>query len=167
MIITSPSASYVAEGIKPVKIMLETEDVRAVRGGTGYTKCVGNYAASNRAGDRALAKGYSQVLWLDGVHRKYIEEVGAMNVMFKIKGTVVTPSLENGSILGGITRKSCPEDLRHWGIPAEERLLSVDELMGAAANGDLEEAFGTGTAAVISPIHRQRLQDRTGSAEAL
>lgn len=152
MIILSPSASYFAEGIKPVKIMLETEDVRAVRGGTGYTKCGGNYAASNRAGDRALEKGYSQVLWLDGVHRKYIEEVGAMNVMFKIKGTVVTPSLENGSILAGITRKSCLEVLRHWGIPAEERLLSVDELISAAESGDLEEAFGTGTAAVISPI---------------
>ena len=151
-IITSPSASYFAEGIKPVKIMLETEDVRAVRGGTGYTKCGGNYAASNRAGDRALAKGYSQVLWLDGVHRKYIEEVGAMNVMFKIDGTVVTPSLENGSILGGITRKSCLEVLRGWGVPAEERLLSVDELIGAAESGKLEEAFGTGTAAVISPI---------------
>lgn len=152
VIILSPSASYFAEGIKPVKIMLETEDVRAVRGGTGYTKCGGNYAASNRAGDRAMEKGYSQVLWLDGVHRKYIEEVGAMNVMFKIRGTVVTPSLENGSILSGITRKSCLEVLRHWGVPAEERLLSVDELMTAAEDGGLEEAFGTGTAAVISPI---------------
>lgn len=152
MVILSPSASYFAEGIKPVKIMLETEDVRAVRGGTGYTKCGGNYAASNRAGDRALARGYSQVLWLDGVERKYIEEVGAMNVMFKIKGTVVTPSLQNGSILGGITRKSCLELLKHWGIPAEERLISVDELIGAAESGELEEAFGTGTAAVISPI---------------
>ena len=152
VIILSPSASYFAEGIKPVKIMLETEDVRAVRGGTGYTKCGGNYAASNRAGDRAMAKGYSQVLWLDGVHRKYIEEVGAMNVMFKIDGTVVTPSLENGSILSGITRKSCLEVLKSWGIPAEERLLSVDELIGAAESGKLEEAFGTGTAAVISPV---------------
>ena len=100
----------------------------------------------------AMEKGYSQVLWLDGVHRKYIEEVGAMNVMFKIAGKVVTPSLENGSILSGITRKSCLEVLRHWGIPAEERLLSVDELIGAAESGELEEAFGTGTAAVISPI---------------
>ena len=151
IIILSPSASYFAEGIKPVKIMLETEDVRAVRGGTGYTKCGGNYAASNRAGDKALEKGYSQVLWLDGVERKYIEEVGAMNVMFKINGTVVTPAL-TGSILGGITRKSCLELLKHWGIPAEERLLSVDELIGAAESGKLEEAFGTGTAAVISPI---------------
>ena len=151
MIIASPSASYFAEGIKPVKIMLETEDVRAVRGGTGYTKCGGNYAASNRAGDRALEKGYSQVLWLDGVERKYVEEVGAMNVMFKINGTVVTPAL-TGSILGGITRKSCLELLKSWGIPAEERLLSVDELIGAAQSGKLEEAFGTGTAAVISPV---------------
>ena len=96
VIILSPSGSYYAEGLNPVKIMLETEDVRAVRGGTGYTKCGGNYAASNRAGDRAMEKGYSQVLWLDGVERKYVEEVGAMNVMFKIDGKVVTPALTAG-----------------------------------------------------------------------
>lgn len=151
MIILSPSASYFAEGLKPVKIMLETEDVRAVRGGTGYTKCGGNYAASNRAGDKAMEKGYSQVLWLDGVERKYIEEVGAMNIMFKINGVAVTPAL-NGSILGGITRKSCIEVLKSWDFPVEERLLSVDELIGAAQNGKLEEAFGIGTAAVIAPV---------------
>ena len=151
MIILSPSASYFAEGLKPVKIMLETEDVRAVRGGTGYTKCGGNYAASNRAGDKAMEKGYSQVLWLDGVERKYIEEVGAMNIMFKINGVAVTPAL-NGSILGGITRKSCIEVLKSWNYPVEERLLSVDELIGAAQNGKLEEAFGIGTAAVIAPV---------------
>ena len=159
IIIMSPSASYFAEGIKPVKIMLETQDVRAVRGGTGYTKCGGNYAASNRAGDRALEKGYSQVLWLDGVERKYVEEVGAMNVMFKINGTVVTPAL-TGSILGGITRKSCLELLKSWNIPAEERLLSVDELISAAQNGKLDEAFGTGTAAVISPIGELAYNDQ-------
>ncbi len=150
-IILSPSGSYYAEGLNPVKIMLETEDVRAVRGGTGYTKCGGNYAASNRAGDRAMEKGYSQVLWLDGVERKYVEEVGAMNVMFKIDGKVVTPAL-TGSILSGITRRSCIQMLKSWGMEVEERLISIDELVEAAQNGKLEEAWGTGTAAVISPI---------------
>ena len=151
VIILSPSGSYYAEGLNPVKIMLETEDVRAVRGGTGYTKCGGNYAASNRAGDRAMEKGYSQVLWLDGVERKYVEEVGAMNVMFKINGKVVTPAL-TGSILPGITRRSCIQMLKSWGVEVEERLVSIDELVEAAQNGKLEEAWGTGTAAVISPI---------------
>ena len=151
VIILSPSGSYYAEGLNPVKIMLETEDVRAVRGGTGYTKCGGNYAASNRAGDRAMEKGYSQVLWLDGVERKYVEEVGAMNVMFKIDGKVVTPML-TGSILSGITRRSCIQMLKSWGMEVEERLISIDELVEAAESGKLEEAWGTGTAAVISPI---------------
>ena len=152
VIIVSPSGSYYAEGLNPVSIMIEDEDVRAVRGGTGFTKCGGNYAASQRAGDRAMAKGYSQVLWLDGVERKYVEEVGAMNIMFKIDGVVVTPSIEEGSILGGITRKSILEYLRAEGIPCEERKISVDELMEAARTGKLEEAFGCGTAAVISPV---------------
>ena len=151
-IILSPVGSYFPDGLKPVRIMIETEDVRAVRGGTGYTKCGGNYAASNRAGDRAMEKGYAQVLWLDGVERKYVEEVGAMNVMFKIGGRVVTPSLADGSILPGITRKSCIEMMRSWGMAVEERKVGVDELTRAAEDGTLEEAWGTGTAAVISPI---------------
>ncbi len=151
IIIASPVGSYYKEGINPVKIMIESEDVRAVRGGTGYAKCGGNYAASNRAGERAEQKGYSQVLWLDGVERKYIEEVGAMNVMFKIDGEVVTPML-SGSILPGITRKSCLEVLRNEGYKVSERLLSVDELADALKNGKLEEAWGCGTAAVVSPI---------------
>ena len=151
VIIASPVGSYYKEGINPVKIMIEDEDVRAVRGGTGYAKCGGNYAASTRAGKRAEDKGYSQVLWLDGVERKYIEEVGAMNVMFKIDGTIVTPML-SGSILPGITRKSCIEVLKSKGFKVEERLLSIDELLTALENGKLEEAFGCGTAAVISPI---------------
>ena len=152
VIIVSPSGSYYAEGLNPVKIMIEDEDVRAVRGGTGFTKCGGNYAASQRAGDRAMAKGYSQVLWLDGVERKYVEEVGAMNIMFKIDGVVVTPSTAEGSILEGITRKSILELLRAKGIPCEERKISAEELMEAARTGRLEEAFGCGTAAVISPV---------------
>ena len=151
MIIASPSGSYYKEGLNPVSIMLESEDVRAVRGGTGYAKCGGNYAASNRAGDKAEKKGYSQVLWLDGVERKYIEEVGAMNVMFKIAGEIVTPAL-TGSILPGVTRKSCIEMLKRKGFRVSERLLSVDELRDAMENGTLEEAFGCGTAAVVSPI---------------
>ncbi len=151
IIIASPSGSYYPEGINPVKIMIETEDVRAVRGGTGYAKCGGNYAASTRAGHKAELQGYSQVLWLDGVERKYIEEVGAMNVMFKIDGKVVTPQLL-GSVLPGITRKSCIELLRDNGIEVEERQISADEVFTALKEGRLEEAWGTGTAAVVSPI---------------
>ena len=151
IIIASPVGSYYKEGINPVRIMIEDEDVRAVRGGTGYAKCGGNYAASNRAGKRAELKGYSQVLWLDGVERKYIEEVGAMNVMFKIGDEIVTPML-SGSILPGITRKSCIEVLKKEGYKVSERLLSIDELSKAMEEGTLKEAFGCGTAAVISPI---------------
>ena len=151
VIIASPVGSYYKEGINPVKIMIEDQDVRAVRGGTGYAKCGGNYAASNRAGKRAEEQGYSQVLWLDGVERKYIEEVGAMNVMFKIAGEIVTPML-TGSILPGITRKSCIEVLKNEGYTVHERLLSIDELKAAMENGTLEEAWGCGTAAVVSPI---------------
>ena len=158
MIIASPSGSYYEEGINPVKIMIETEDVRTVRGGTGYAKCGGNYAASTRAGDRASKKGYSQVLWLDGVERKYIEEVGAMNVMFKIDGEIVTPAL-TGSILPGITRMSCIEVLRSKGYKVSEKLLSVDELISALEEGRLEEAWGCGTAAVVSPIGRLMYKD--------
>ncbi len=151
VVICSPVGAYYAQGINPVKIAIESEDVRAVRGGTGYAKCGGNYAASMRAGQRAEQNGYTQVLWLDGVERKYIEEVGAMNVMFKVNGKIITPML-SGSILPGITRKSCIELLKGWGYEVEERLFSVDELFEAAENGTLEEAWGTGTAAVVSPI---------------
>ena len=153
MIIASPCGSYYKEGLNPVSIMIETDDVRAVRGGTGYIKCGGNYAASSRAGLKAEQLGYSQVLWLDGVDRKYIEEVGAMNVMFKIDGKVVTPALL-GSILPGVTRKSIIELLKDKGYEVEERRLSVDELIEAAENGKLEEMWGCGTAAVVSPVGR-------------
>ena len=151
VVIASPVGNYYSGGLSPVGIMIEDEDVRAVRGGTGYAKCGGNYAAAMRAGDRAEEKGYSQVLWLDGVERKYVEEVGSMNVMFMLGDKVVTPKL-TGSVLPGITRKSYIRLMESWGVPVEERLLSVDELLESAQNGNLKEAWGCGTAAVVSPI---------------
>ena len=151
IVIVCPVGAYYPEGLDPVKIYVEAQDVRAVRGGTGMAKTGGNYAASLRAGDRAEKQGYSQVLWLDGVQRKYIEEVGSMNVMFKIAGKIVTPDL-NGSVLPGITRRSCIQLLKDWGYEVEERRISAEELFEAAENGTLEEAWGTGTAAVVSPI---------------
>lgn len=151
MIILSPVGSYYAEGLNPVKIYVEDQYVRAVRGGTGYAKTGGNYAASIKAQIVAEQQGYSQVLWLDGVERKYIEEVGAMNVFFKIDGKIFTPKLL-GSVLPGITRKSSIELMKSWGLEVEERPIAVQEVIEAARAGKLEEAFGTGTAAVISPI---------------
>lgn len=151
IVILSPVGAYYPEGIDPVKIYIEDDYVRSVRGGTGFTKCAGNYAASLNAQVKAKKMNYTQVLWLDGVERKYIEEVGTMNVFFKIDGEIVTPALE-GSILSGITRKSSIDLLRSWGYTVNERRISIDELYAAAEKGKLEEAFGTGTAAVISPI---------------
>ena len=159
VIIASPVGNYYKEGINPVSIMIEDQDVRAVHGGTGYAKCGGNYAASNRAGERAEKKGFSQVLWLDGVERKYIEEVGSMNVMFKIDGKIITPKL-TGSVLPGITRRSCIQILKDWGYDVEERLISVDEIGQAMQDGKLEEAWGTGTAAVVSPIGILQYKDK-------
>lgn len=151
IVILSPSGAYYPEGINPVKIYVESQYVRAVKGGTGHTKTPGNYASSLKAQVEAKHNGYTQVLWLDGVEKKYVEEVGTMNVAFKINGEVVTPALE-GSILAGITRDSVLTLLRHWGVPVVERRITIQELYDAAAQGTLEEAFGTGTAAVISPI---------------
>lgn len=159
-VICSPVGSYYKEGINPVSIFVENEDVRTVKGATGYVKTGGNYAATLRAGERAESEGYSQVLWLDGVHRKYVEEVGSMNVLFKIKGETVTPPL-GGSILPGITRQSCLDLLRSWGEPVSERLITIEELFAAAENGDLEEAWGSGTAAVISPIGHMSWNGKT------
>ncbi len=150
-IILSPVDAYYPEGMAPVKILIETEDVRAVRGGTGEAKTGGNYAATLRAQDRAKREGYTQVLWLDGRERRFIEEVGTMNVFFQVDGTVITPSLE-GSILPGVTRSSAIALLSDWGIPVQERQITLEEIEAAIREGRLEEAFGTGTAAVISPI---------------
>lgn len=150
-VILSPVGAYYPNGLDPVKIYVEQKYVRAVKGGMGFTKTAGNYAASLKAQDEAEHIGYTQVLWLDGVERKYIEEVGTMNVFFVIGDEIVTPEL-SGSILSGITRMSSIELLRSWGYTVNERKISIDELYEAHANGTLKEAFGTGTAAVISPI---------------
>ena len=158
-IILSPSGSYFKNGLQPVPIMVETEDVRAVRGGTGEAKCGGNYAAANRAGDKAIEKGYSQVLWLDGVEQKYIEEVGAMNIFFVIDNEIVTPMLQ-GSILPGITRKSTIELCKSWGMKVSERRIDIQEIADAYDAGKLQEVFGTGTAAVISPVGHLKWNDK-------
>ena len=159
MIILSPVGAYYPEGLNPVKIYVETKYVRAVKGGMGFTKTGGNYAASLKAQDEASAAGYTQVLWLDGVERKYVEEVGTMNVFFVLDGEVVTPDLQ-GSILGGITRMSCLEILRSWGLNVSERRISIDEIAQAYDEGRLLEAFGSGTAAVISPIGELKWGDK-------
>ncbi len=158
MVILSPSGAYYESGLAPVGIWIEDEYVRAVRGGMGFAKTGGNYAASLAAQVKAHDDGYAQVLWLDGVERKYIEEVGSMNIFFKINGKVVTPML-NGSILPGITRNSVLTLCKDWGYEVEERKVSVDELIEAAHTGALEEVFGTGTAAVISPVGKLRYVD--------
>ncbi len=150
-IILSPVGAYYKEGFNPVKIWVTKDHVRAVRGGVGHVKTAGNYAASLYAGEEAHRKGFTQVLWLDGVELKYVEEVGSMNIFFVINGELITPML-NGSILSGITRDSVLQLARQWGMQAIERRISIDEVFEAHANGTLTEVFGSGTAAVISPV---------------
>ncbi|OAB41042.1 branched chain amino acid aminotransferase [Paenibacillus macquariensis subsp. defensor] len=151
LVILSPVGAYYSEGLEPVKINVESSYTRAVRGGLGTAKAAGNYAASIKAQTEAKDAGYSQVLWLDAIEKNYIEEVGSMNIFFKINGKVITPQL-NGSILAGVTRDSIMELLNNWGVPVEERQISIEEVYEASLNGTLEEVFGTGTAAVISPV---------------
>ena len=158
IIILSPVGAYYESGLDPVKIWIEDEYVRAVKGGIGEAKTGGNYVASLASQVKAHDEAYAQVLWLDGVHRKYIEEVGAMNIFFKINGTVVTPAL-NGSILPGVTRDSAIQLCKMWGIPVEERQISVDEVIKTAESGEMEECFGTGTAAVVSPVGELRFEN--------
>ena len=150
-IILSPVGAYYAEGLKPVSIYVEDAYVRAVRGGVGFTKCAGNYGASILAGEAAAQKGYSQVLWLDGVEQKYIEEVGSMNIMFAYGNKIVTPKL-NGSILPGITRDSILKVAAQLGYEVSEERLAIADVFADIKSGKLTEAFGTGTAAVISPV---------------
>jgi branched-chain amino acid aminotransferase len=150
-IILSPSGAYYAGGLEPIGIYVEDELVRAVRGGIGYTKAAANYAASLYAGMLAMEKGFAQVLWLDGVEQKYIEEVGSMNVMFAFGEKLVTPML-TGSILKGITRESIMRLAKDMGHPVEEKRIAIQEVFDGAKDGALTEAFGTGTAAVVSPV---------------
>lgn len=158
MIILSPSGRYYPQGLAPVNIYVEEEYVRAVKGGTGFAKTPGNYAASLIAQAKAYKTGYVQVLWLDGVHRRFIEEVGSMNVFFVIDGKLVTPAL-NGSILPGITRRTVLELAKRLGIESEEREIAIDELISMVKSGQVSEVFGAGTAAVISPVGELRYKD--------
>jgi branched-chain amino acid aminotransferase len=152
-VILAPVGPYYAEGINPVSILATDKYVRAVEGGLGAAKTAGNYAASLYAADDAKKQGYTQVLWLDGVHRKYLDEVGTMNIMVKLGDEIVTPPL-GGSILAGVTRDSILSLLRDWGLAVSERQVSIDEVFEAAESGRLAEMWGTGTAAVVSPVGR-------------
>jgi len=150
-LIASPVGAYYAEGMNPVKILATDKYVRAAPGGTGAAKAAGNYAASLRAAEEAQQQGYTQVLWLDGVHRRYLDEVGTMNIMLRIGDEVITPPL-GGAILAGVTRDSVLTLLRDWGVRVAERPIAIDEVIAAAHDGRLTEMWGTGTAAVISPV---------------
>ncbi|MDK9708696.1 MAG: branched-chain amino acid aminotransferase [Desulforhopalus sp.] len=158
-IILSPVGAYYPEGFNPVKIWVTTEYVRAVRGGVGQAKTAGNYAASLYASDLAKKEGYTQVLWLDGVELKYIEEVGTMNIFFCIGDELITPAL-NGSILAGVTRDSVIKLAKSWNVKVVERLISIHEVYEAHEKGLLKEVFGSGTAAVISPVGHIKFNGR-------
>ena len=150
-VILSPVGAYYPEGINPVKILVVDKYVRAVEGGVGSAKTGVNYAASLYAAEEAKHAGFTQVLWLDGRERKYIDEVGTMNIMMKIGDEIVTPPL-SGTILAGVTRDSALTLMRDWGLRVSERPVTIDEVAAAARKGTLEEVWGTGTAAVISPV---------------
>lgn len=159
LILLSPVGAYYGGGqLSPTKIYVEDEYVRAVRGGVGFAKAAGNYAASLIAQSRAEKLGYDQVLWLDGVEQAYIEEVGSMNIFFVINNKLVTPEL-NGSILPGITRKSILELAEHLGYGVEERRIGIQEVVDSAKDGSLTEVFGAGTAVVISPVGEIKYKD--------
>ena len=158
-IILSPVGAYYPEGFNPVKIWVTKDHVRAVRGGVGDSKAAGNYAASLYAGEKAHEAGYTQVLWLDGVELKYVEEVGSMNIFFVIDDEIITPAL-NGSILPGLTRDSVIKLAKHWGMKVTERRISINEVFDAHAGGSLKEIFGSGTAAVISPVGELKYDDK-------
>jgi len=159
IIMTSPVGSYYASGLKPVKILVSKKYVRATRGGLGTAKTAANYAASLYAGQEAKKLGFSQVLWLDGVEREYVDEVGAMNIFFVINDTLVTPTLEQGSILAGVTRDTVLKLAKQWDMKIEERKIKITEVFDRHRKGELTEVFGTGTAAVISPVGMLKLED--------
>lgn len=159
IIILSPVGAYYKEGFNPIKIYVTTEYVRACPGGTGEVKTGGNYAASLKAQELAHKKGYTQVLWLDAKERKYVEEVGSMNIFFYFENELVTPAL-TGSILPGITRDSVLKLAPKLGIPVKERKISIDEVIEGIENKRLKECFGTGTAAVITPVGEIGYKDK-------
>ncbi|MBI5325377.1 MAG: branched-chain amino acid aminotransferase [Ignavibacteriae bacterium] len=161
IIMTSPVSSYYPEGLNPVKIMVASEYVRTVRGGLGSSKTAANYAASLLASAKAKELGFSQVLWLDAVTRSFVDEVGAMNIMFVINDELVTPPLEQGTILAGVTRDTALVLAREWGMKVSERALGIEEIFEAHENGKLQEIFGTGTAAIISPVGLLAYKDKT------
>ncbi|MBW6486463.1 MAG: branched-chain amino acid aminotransferase [Syntrophobacterales bacterium] len=150
-IIMSPVGAYYAEGFSPTKIFVTEDYIRSAPGGIGNCKAAGNYAASLYAGEIAKKMGYTQVLWLDAIERKYVEEVGTSNIFFVIDNELITPPL-SGSILPGVTRNSVLQLAKSWGIKVSERRLSMDEIINAINNGKLQEAFASGTAAVVSPV---------------
>ena len=150
-IINCPVGAYYPEGFNPVKIFVTDKYVRAVAGGVGDVKTGGNYAASIMAAVEAQELGYTQVLWLDAIERRYIEEVGTMNIFFLIGDELITPPL-TGSILPGITRDSVLRLTKDWGFKVTEKRITIDDVLSANENGSLQEVFGTGTAAVISPV---------------
>jgi branched-chain amino acid aminotransferase len=150
-IITSPVGAYYSEGFNTVKLTTTSDYVRAVKGGTGEAKAAGNYGGSFLPAQKAQKDSFTQVLWLDAVEHKYVEEVGTMNIFFLIDGTLVTPKL-GGTVLPGITRRSVIALAKEWNIPVEQRQISIDELFEAHENNILQEVFGAGTAAVISPV---------------
>lgn len=150
-VFTSPVGAYYKEGFSPVKLKTPEGYVRAVKGGTGEAKTAGNYAASFLPAKKAQDLGFTQVLWLDAIEKKYVEEVGTMNIHFLIGDTLVTPQL-GGTVLPGVTRRSVVTLAEEWGLNVEERRISIDEVFEASANGSLKEVFGSGTAAVISPV---------------
>ena len=159
IVILSPVGAYYKGGMTPTRIFVEDEYVRAALGGTGYSKIGGNYVAAMKSQEKAHEKGYSQVLWLDGVERKYVEEIGTSNAFFVIDGEVITAPLE-GTILPGITRDSVIQLLKDWGVKVSERRITIDEIFRAYDEGKLSEVFASGTAAVISPVGELGWKDR-------
>lgn len=160
MVIASPVGNYYKEGVKPVRLTTSAEYIRAAKGGLGDVKTPANYAASLLAAEEAREQGFAQVIWLDAVERRYLEEVGAMNIFCVIGGELITPPLE-GTILPGVTRDSVLALAKAWGVTAVERRIAIDELYEARQKGMLREVFGSGTAAVISPVGEIRHGDTT------
>lgn len=152
LVLLSPVGDYYEGGMRPLRIWVEKEHVRAAPGGLGAVKTAANYAASLSAAHRAKENGYDQVLWLDAIERRYLEEVGTMNLFLRINDEVITPPLDGGTILSGITRASSLTLLREWGVHVTERRISIEEVAEHAKKGALKEVFGTGTAAVVAPV---------------